>query len=80
MHISLFLSDLLNPNFVGKNSYFVLFFLKTYCFDEQSKFLDVQFYWNKKIHLRTKIEISFSDIIVKFPGEKKKKFVVNKVL
>ena len=32
------------------------------------------------IHLRTKIEISLSVIGVKFPGEKKKKFVVNKVL
>ena len=31
------------------------------------------------IHLRTKIEISSSVIGVKFPGEKKKKFVVNKV-
>ena len=37
---------------------------------------------NKKveIHLRTKIEISLSVIGVKFPGEKKKKFVVTKVL
>ena len=32
------------------------------------------------IYLRTKIEISSSVIGVKFPGEKKKKFVVNKVL
>ena len=32
------------------------------------------------IDLRTKIEISLSVIGVKFPGEKKKKFVVHKVL
>ena len=49
MHIALFLSDVLNPNFVEKNSYFIVFFLKSYFFDEQSKFLDVQFYGNKKV-------------------------------
>ena len=32
------------------------------------------------IHLRVEIEISLSVIGVKFSGEKKKKFVVNKVL
>ena len=32
------------------------------------------------IHLRTKIEIILSVIGVKFPGEKKKKFVVDKEL
>ena len=37
-------SDLLNPNFVEKNSYFILFFLESYFFDKQSKFLDVRFY------------------------------------
>ena len=42
--ISFFLNDILNPNFVEKNSYFILFFLESYFFDEQSKFLDVQFY------------------------------------
>ena len=40
----IFKSDLLNPNFVEKNSYFILYFLETYFFDEQSKFLDVRFY------------------------------------
>ena len=49
MHIALFISDLLNPNFVEKNSYFILFFLKSYFFDEQSSFLDVRFYWNKNM-------------------------------
>ena len=44
MHISLFLSDLWNQNFVEKYSYFVLFFLESYFFDAQSKFLDVRFY------------------------------------
>ena len=33
-----------------------------------------------KVHLRTKIEISLTVIGVKFPGEKKKKFVVNMIL
>ena len=53
MHIAFFLkSDLLNPNFVEKNSYFILFFSESYFFDEQSKFLDVRFYWNKKVKHR----------------------------
>ena len=34
------------------NSYFVLFFLKSYFFDKESKFLDVRFYWNKKVKHR----------------------------
>ena len=38
------LLNLLNPNFVEKNPYLILFFLEIYFFDEQSKFLDVQFY------------------------------------
>ena len=49
MHIALFLSDLLNPNFVDKNWYSILFLLESYFFDKQSKFLDVRFYWNKKV-------------------------------
>ena len=48
----IFKSDLLNSNFVEKKSYFILLFLKSYFFDEQSKFLDVQFYWNKKVKHR----------------------------
>ena len=48
----IFKSDLLNPNFVEKNSYFILFFLESYFFDEQSRFLDVRFYWNKKFKHR----------------------------
>ena len=52
MHIALFLSDLLNPNFVEKTSYFILFFLEGYFFDDQSKFLDIRFYWNKKFEHR----------------------------
>ena len=63
-----------------KKSYFLLFFLESYFFYKQSKFLDVLFYWNKLwINLRMKIEISLSIIEVKFTGEKKK-FVFNKVL
>ena len=52
MHIALFLSDLLNPNFVEKKLYFILFFLESYFFNEQSKFLNVRFYWNKKVKNR----------------------------
>ena len=52
MHIAFFLSDILYPNFVEKISYFILFFLENYFFDEQSKFLDVRFYWNKKVKHR----------------------------
>ena len=49
MHIASVLSDLLNLNFVEKNSYFIQFFLESYFFDEQSKFSDVGFYWNKNV-------------------------------
>ena len=48
----IFKSDLLNPNFVEKYLYFILFFLENSFFDEQSKFLDVRFYWNKKVKYR----------------------------
>ena len=33
-------------------NYFILFFLQSYLFDEQSKFLILQFYWNKKFKHR----------------------------
>ena len=45
----IFKSELLNPNFVEKNLYSILFFLESYFFDERGKFLDVQFYWNKNV-------------------------------
>ena len=48
----IFESDLLNTNFVLKNRYFILFFLEIYFFDKQSKFLDIPFYWNKKVKHR----------------------------
>ena len=48
----IFKSDLLNSNFVEKYSYFIRFFLESYFCDEQSKFLDVRFYWNKKVKHR----------------------------
>ena len=50
----IFKSDLLNPNCVEKNSYVILLFLKSYFFDEQSKFLNVRFYWNKPKQTQTK--------------------------
>ena len=39
---------------VSKYEYtnFILFFLESYFFDEQSKFLDVRFSWNKKVKHR----------------------------
>ena len=43
----IFKSDVLNPNFVEKKSYFILFFLESYFFNEKNIF-DVRFYWNKK--------------------------------
>ena len=52
----IFKSDLLNQIFFEKNSYFILFFLESYFFDEQSKFLDVRFYWDKKIKIRFSYE------------------------
>ena len=54
MHIALFLkvTYIWNLNFVQKNSYFILFFLENYFFDEQSKFLNIWFYWNKKLEHR----------------------------
>ena len=27
----------------------MVFFLETYFFDKQSRFLDIRFYWNKKV-------------------------------
>ena len=52
MHICFIFKSLLNANFLEKNSYFILFFLESYFFDEQSEFLDVRFYWNKKVEHR----------------------------
>ena len=49
-----------------------MFFLERYFFDEQSKFLEIRLYWNKKVKNRFIYECSL--------GEKKKKFVVNKVI
>ena len=53
MHIALFLKvTYWIQNLLKKKSYFILFFLESYFFDEQSKFLDVRFYWNKKVKHR----------------------------
>ena len=52
MHVAFFFKgDLLNPNFIENNSYVILFFLESYFFDEQSKFLDVRFCWKKKLNI-----------------------------
>ena len=48
----IFKSDIINQSFVEKNSYFILFFLESYFFDAQSKFLDFRFYWNKEVKHR----------------------------
>ena len=55
----IFKSHLLNSNFVKKNSYFILFFLKSDFSDEQSKFFHVLFYWNKKVKHRFIYERKF---------------------
>ena len=47
----IFKSDLLNVNFVEKNSYFILFFLESYFFDEQSQFLDIRFIETKRLNI-----------------------------
>ena len=54
MHITLFLKVTYWTQILfKKNSYFILFFLESYFFDEQSKFLVVRFYWNKKVKHRS---------------------------
>ena len=54
MHIALFLKvTYWFQILLKKNSYFILFFLESYFFDEESNFLDVQFYWNKKVKYRS---------------------------
>ena len=78
----IFKSDLLNSNFVENNSYFILFFLERYFFDEHSNFwmfgfietnrLNVDSFtnenWNKcKCH-RSKV------------SQRKKNIIVNKIL
>ena len=74
-------SHLFNPSFVEKRNYFILFFLQSYFFDEQSKFLNLQFYSNRKFkHLRTKVKRSLSAIGVNFHRRKEKKLGVSKVL
>ena len=73
-------SDLLNPNFVKKHSYFILFFLENYFFDEQSKFLDVRFYWNGKVKYRFIYERKLKWVQVpseqSFPEKRKKSLLL----
>ena len=52
LHIDLFLKVTYWIQICWKKSYFILFFLKIYFFDEKSKFLDVRFYWNIKVKHR----------------------------
>ena len=52
MHIALFIKVIYWIQILFKKNYFILFFLQSYFFDEQSKFLILQFYWNKKFEHR----------------------------
>ena len=55
MHIALFIKVIYFAwiqIFFEKKNYFILFFLQSYLFDEQSKFLILQFYLNKKFKHR----------------------------
>ena len=51
MHIALFLK-MTYQNQILFTFFYTVFFLESYFFDEQSKFLDVRFYWNKKFKHR----------------------------
>ena len=51
MHIALFLKVTYWIQILLKKIH-ILFFLESYFFDEQSKFFDVRFYWNKKVKHR----------------------------
>ena len=46
MYIDLFIK--VNPSFIEKKIYFILFFLQSYFFNEQSEFFILQFDWNKE--------------------------------
>ena len=52
MQIVLFIKVIYWIQILLKKNYFILFFLQSYFFDEQSKFLILQFYWNKKFKHR----------------------------
>ena len=57
MHIALFIKVIYWIQILlNKNIYFILFVLQSYFFDEQSKFLILQFYWNKKFKHRLTYE------------------------
>ena len=77
MHIALFIKVIYWIQILLNKNYFILFFLQSHFSDEQSKFLILQFYWNKKfqklIHSRTEIKISLSFIGVKFLRRQDKK-------
>ena len=50
MHIALFLKVTYWIQILLKKIHILLlFFLESYFFDEQSKFLDIRFYWSKKV-------------------------------
>ena len=77
MHIASFLKVIQNPNFVEKK-YHIL-----YCFSWKVTFLMNTINFWMFGFIETKNEGQFKEVCVigvKFPGEKNKKFVVNKVL
>ena len=54
MHIALFIKVIYWIRILLEKKYFILFSLQSYFFDEQSKCLILQFYWNKKLKHRFK--------------------------
>ena len=80
----IFKSNLLNLNFVEKNSYFILFFWKVIFSMRKVHFRIFGFIETKRLNIDSftneNWKISLSVIGVKFSGGKKKKLVVNKEL
>ena len=50
MHIALFIKVTYWKQILLKKNYFLLFFLHNYFFDEQSKYLILQCYWQKSLN------------------------------
>ena len=62
MHIAFFLNWSIESKFFWKKNYFMLFYLQSYFFGEQSKFLILQFYWNKKFDHRLIYELKWKEV------------------
>ena len=78
----IFKSNLLNPNLIEKNSYSILFFSEGTFSMSKVNFWMFGFIETKRLNIDSFTNENFNKFVigVKFPGEKKKKFVVYKVL